>query len=362
MDLINATRLAAGYTIGTEPSGREHLVVVVKGTFEIPTTPDEAPALAREQVPVLLADELAGESGALPIAEADLCLRKQRCDVLVSGSAYAPEGRPTSRVQVGVRIGAWTKTFVVTGDRRWLSGGLGVHAEYPRPFDVMPITYERAFGGVEVHPQDPTIRHTYRPNPIGCGFSERRDVADGVRMPNTEQIGQPIERPDGAYPPIAFGPVGRHWFPRYTYAGTYDQRWLEDVYPFLPADFDERYYQCTPDDQQIPFPAGGEDVVLLNLTPAGRTAFRLPVAHASITVAPRHADREEMMAVIDTIVLEPELNRFILSWRCSRPLRRSLFEIDEVVVGNVGDRFLRERDGLPLPFPEWAHRQRPTTA
>ncbi|MCK7582587.1 MAG: hypothetical protein MZV65_48105 [Chromatiales bacterium] len=36
MELINATRMVAGYTMGMEPSGRELLVVVIKGTFRLP--------------------------------------------------------------------------------------------------------------------------------------------------------------------------------------------------------------------------------------------------------------------------------------------------------------------------------------
>jgi hypothetical protein len=36
MELINATRMTAGYNMGLEPSGRESLVVVIKGTFRFP--------------------------------------------------------------------------------------------------------------------------------------------------------------------------------------------------------------------------------------------------------------------------------------------------------------------------------------
>jgi len=36
LELINATRMVAGYTMGIEPSGRELLVVVIKGTFHLP--------------------------------------------------------------------------------------------------------------------------------------------------------------------------------------------------------------------------------------------------------------------------------------------------------------------------------------
>ncbi|MCG8593616.1 MAG: hypothetical protein MI785_04490 [Kiloniellales bacterium] len=39
MDLLNATGMQAGYTLGVEPSGREHLVVAVKGTFAFPGRP-----------------------------------------------------------------------------------------------------------------------------------------------------------------------------------------------------------------------------------------------------------------------------------------------------------------------------------
>lgn len=40
MDLLNATGMQAGYTLGVEPSGREHLVVAVKGTFAFPEVPE----------------------------------------------------------------------------------------------------------------------------------------------------------------------------------------------------------------------------------------------------------------------------------------------------------------------------------
>ena len=55
--------------------------------------------------------------------------------------------------------------------------------------------------------------------------------------------------PWGAYRPMALGPVGRGWRPRLSYAGTYDQHWIDEVFPFLPADFDDRYYQAAPEDQ-----------------------------------------------------------------------------------------------------------------
>ena len=57
MQLLNATRMQAGYTMGMEPSGRELLVVVVKGTFVLPPHGEE-PHLAEEQAPLVDADRL----------------------------------------------------------------------------------------------------------------------------------------------------------------------------------------------------------------------------------------------------------------------------------------------------------------
>ena len=57
--------------------------------------------------------------------------------------------------------------------------------------------------------------------------------------------------PWGGYRPMGFGRPRADWTPRLTYAGTYDQTWIDDVFPFLPADFDVRYYQAAPEDQQI---------------------------------------------------------------------------------------------------------------
>jgi hypothetical protein len=56
MELLNATRMLAAYTMGAEPSAREHLVVAVKGAFAIPD--DGGPAtLADQQAPLTMADE-----------------------------------------------------------------------------------------------------------------------------------------------------------------------------------------------------------------------------------------------------------------------------------------------------------------
>ena len=78
MELINATRMTAAYTMGMEPSGRELLVVVIKGTFELPHTPDQPLHLAAEQLPMVMADTFTGEPGfSAPLYEVDFAPCKQ---------------------------------------------------------------------------------------------------------------------------------------------------------------------------------------------------------------------------------------------------------------------------------------------
>jgi len=346
MDLINATEMQAGYTLGMEPSGREYLVVAVKGTFTIPA-PGKEPKPAEEQLPLVEADTFTGEPGlSVPVYEVDYPLRKPRCDVLLLGSAFAPAGRSAERVQVGLKLGPITKTFQVIGDRLWQVGNSIRPGHYIRPFERMPISYDRAFGGVDNFHPDPSRHSAYPLNPIGRGYHAElgRTLVDGTPMPNTEEMKKPVKKPDGNYRPMAFGPIGRGWMPRLRFAGTYDQDWLDNVFPFLPADFRDDYYQFAPVDQQLPYPAGGEEVFLLNLTPAGRTDFRLPQIDMPIVFFSKQGERTETKGVIDTIVLEPDRGIFTLTWRAGIPLRKNLFEIVEVLAGHMPRGWWRARE------------------
>jgi hypothetical protein len=151
---------------------------------------------------------------------------------------------------------------------------------------------------------------------------------------------------------MAFGVIGRHWEPRHKYAGTYDQHWLDHVFPFLPADFDEQYYQAAPLDQQMSKPMGEQLVTLLNLTPDGRREFLLPHFDAPIHVFPKRGDREEITAHSDTVVIEPDLERVTITWRVARPLRKKMLEIAQVVVGKPGSQWWQAREDASLPLPE----------
>ncbi|MDB5976924.1 MAG: hypothetical protein JWR07_3684 [Nevskia sp.] len=346
MELINATGMLAAYTMGTEPSGRESVVVVVKGTFRIPAAGQVA-SLDVTQLPLVMADTFSDEPGfSSPLDESEFAPRKRQCDVLLQGQAYAPNGQPAVRVPVGVRIGGWSKTFAVVGERYWKTGAFGISASPPEPFLTQAITYDVAFGGVDRHPADTALHAAFMRNPIGRGWHKhvKGEYVDGTPLPLTEGLDMPVAKPDGEYAPLSLGPLGRSWTPRLGYAGTYDQAWLDNVHPFLPADFNDAYYQAAPLDQQIPYPRGGEEVVLVNLTPEGRTSFKLPVAEVPVVFFHKNGDKHESAGALDTIVLLPDRRLVTLTWRSSLPLKKNLFEIPQAVVGHMPRGWWRARE------------------
>jgi hypothetical protein len=357
MEFINTTRMAAGYTMGLDPGGREHLLVVIKGTFVLPGA-GQPVRLHDEQLPLVMADTYTGEPGlSAPVYEADFSLRKRACDVLLLGSAYAPGGRPAARIPVRLQVGDCVKTFDVVGDRVWEAGLTGLRATPAQPFTIQPVSYDVAFGGVDQDSDDPAEHDAYLQNPAGRGFRRHLKNAwvDGKPLPNTEETGHVVDWPTRAYKPMAFGSLGRSWAQRACFAGTYGQDWLDREFPFLPKDFDERYYQAAPVDQQIALPSAPLEVALSNLTADGERRFVVPHFTAPVQVFSRRGPREDLSAALDTLLLEPDAARFTMTWRLARPLHRSLFEIAQVRVGKGA--VSASRTNLPTalaaaPLPE----------
>ncbi|TIR99452.1 MAG: DUF2169 domain-containing protein, partial [Mesorhizobium sp.] len=119
--------------------------------------------------------------------------------------------------------------------------------------------------------------------------------------------------------------------------------WIDNVFPFLPQDFDERYFQMAPPDQQIDHPRGGEEVVLVNLTPEGRVSFRLPSTALPMTLFKGRQKAYEADVFPDTILLEPEKRRFSLVWRVSQRIQRTILDFSECWVGPPTESMLRAR-------------------
>ena len=246
MNLLNSTGMAAGYTVALDKTGLRTRGGGGEGHFHPAAIGPARRSSRDEQAPLVDADLFTGEPGrSATLVECDYVLEKPYCDVLLNGSAHAPGGRPAERIAVGLQVGAMRKSFAVWGNRQWRASGVGYAPSAPEPFMRLPISYDNAFGGTDERMRDPAQVRSYLPNPVGRGWHHHvyPELVIGAPVSNTEEIRDPVRDPSGRYRPMAFGPIGRGWPSRIGYAGTYDQNWIDNVFPFLPADFDSRYFQ-----------------------------------------------------------------------------------------------------------------------
>jgi hypothetical protein len=345
MQIWNQMGYPHEFTMGMDKAGHEYIVVVVKGTFDFPDTPGGEVHKSAEQVPLVMADTQTGEPGySATLWETDFAFRKPRCDVIANGAAYTPGGKPAERVPVGIKIGGWSKLFEVVGNREWRAIGPVFTSTAPQPFVRMPFSYDTAWGGVDKLDPEDKLPASYKYNPVGTGWSRAKNqrFIPGLRLPNTQAIGEEIRSPFGNYKPMSFGPMGRGWPGRIEFGGTYDDNWTKNIFPFLPPDFDERYFQMAPPDQQIDMPRGGEEVQLINFTPECRVSFRLPPTALQMTLFRRRA-KAFALVLPDTILFDPENRRFSLVWRVSQRIHRTILDFSECWIGPPTKGMLRAR-------------------
>ncbi|RWE57133.1 DUF2169 domain-containing protein [Mesorhizobium sp.] len=346
MQIWNQMGYPHQFTMGMDKAGHEWIVVVVKGTFDFPATPGGLVQKSAEQVPLIMADTHTGAPGySATLWETDFAFRKPRCDIVANGFAYAPGGRPAERMPVGIKVGNWSKLFEVVGTREWRTIGPVFTATAPQPFLRMPISYDVAWGGVDRLDPEDKLPASYKYNPVGTGWSRTKNqrLIPGLRLPNTQAVGEEVRSPFGDYKPMSFGPMGRGWPGRIEYGGTYDDNWVANIFPFLPPDFDERYFQMAPPDQQIDHLKGGEEVQLVNLTPEGQVSFRMPSTALPITLFKGRQKAYEANICPDTFLLDPEKRRFSLVWRMSQRIQRTIIDFSECWVGPPTPAMLRAR-------------------
>jgi hypothetical protein len=124
--------------------------------------------------------------------------------------------------------------------------------------------------------------------------------------------------------PVGLGSTGRAWSPRLRLAGTYDDEWLKRIWPYLPKDFDFRYWNSAPVDQQITWPSSDITIDLLNLASpehasSGHVSTRLPGHRAVILL--RYASGAIVPAEthLDTVIVDTEEMQVMLTWRAIFP-------------------------------------------
>lgn len=344
----------------------------------------EACVIDTEAPPLVLTDDYAGDPETRSTRqESDLAPFKPRCDVIVNATAYAPGGIASTQWSVRLRVGeplaatltdqrqctlaeptAWLidKTLRVHGPRDIQLGLAGWRLGAARATERVAVDYEHAFGGLcrvadpRAAPGEPAylLNEACYSNPVGRGWIDRRYEAalrtaeQGIPSlpgPQIDDPAQPLHdvviarNPEapldargmaqaaaryGAVP-TGLGIVGRSWAPRLQHAGTYDDTWVRERSPRLPQDFRFAYWNCAPEDQQIPhLPDGGLRIALDHLVspaqaPSGRVVFELPRYRAFVLARFDNGVMHPIPLRVDTLIVDTEAMTVAQVWRVSLP-------------------------------------------
>lgn len=378
MQFVNLTPFHSMAFQSLDLAGHYCTTIVTKVGYRIAIDPatgkTDLQLIEQEPFPLVLADEYWDDDPQGSIKqESDLAPFKPRCDLLVIGNAYSPEGKPANQWPVRVRLTQRSsenkftsttlidKTLYVYAHGHFQKSLFGWTLVRDKNTTKIPLRWNYAFGGASKitnpkHHQDPTqpewlLNESCFSNPVGCGWIEKRHqkFVRKAAQPSLEIIPAPsffypheattkpvfIQHPKSAinakemqtiaeqYPcrPAGFGSVGRSWAPRVSLTGTYDDQWQQERWPLSPTDFDERYWNSAPQDQQCAWPNADcqiETWFLFSpeLAPKGYINIQLP-GHRTFVMARLQDDTPiPLKTYIDTILLDTEKQQLEVVWRC----------------------------------------------
>ena len=321
--VVNHTPSGTGRVWGRDKNGVHEWIVGVRATYDI--APNGELKLADEQVPPLLLPEYNGEDGVSSLRyDADLVGPKPATDVILNGTAYAPQGRPAAEFLVSMSVGGVRKVLKVVGNRTWEQGALGPKLSELEPITSVPIVYERAYGGFDQEDPDPRKQKIDLRNPTGCGMTSNV----GQSLPNFEYPSGNIKKAG----PAGFGALASYWSPRMDLCGTYDEKWKKQRFPLLPDDWDPGSLLCSPEDQRSSgYLRGGEVVELENLTPDGKLRFTLPKVNFRFRTN-IEGRIEEHQGQLASVIIEPDFPRVILVWQSILSVRNNGDYLEETIV------------------------------
>jgi len=323
LQLKNETPFKAAVAVLPDRNGVDTLHVIVKATLTL----RPHLALAPTQVPVTLADEYYDDpqTSSLKLAS-EMHIGKPGTDVLLVGSAHAPEGSEITNSVVSVSAAGRVKHAHVSGDRIWRRDG-GMTA--PQPFTSIPLVWERTYGGTHVLPEGVLAEEH---NPIGLGFKGKRgavEMADEP-VPNVEDPATLLSSAGDVGTPVCFAPASPAWLPRRACAGTYDAAWQRQRAPYLPADFDARFFMmASPELAFDRFLTGGEPFQIDGVHPEGPIAFALPGAPLELHVSVAGA-HEHPPVNLETVLIAPDANLLCLSWRGVLAVDRKALKVETI--------------------------------
>lgn len=299
MHLALLCPFTAGTSIWQAQDGAWTLTACVRGTFSL--VHGREAVLADVQEPVV-GDQFhanGGPRGPSLYAASELVPYKPRADVILVGSAFAPEQTPVDALIARVSIEELDKSIGVIGDRRWSPGPDGLEPSAPVPFRSMPLRYERAARAPD--------------NPVGFDLARAPTLGD-LALPNLEAVD---DAPDTGQT-LGFGPVHPAAATRRGLLHPEALAWVtEGEKGPMPRGFDFAYYNAAPREQQIDLLRHSASIVLTNLhREHERFIAKLPHVRPRAFLVSADAERSVEIALrCDTLWIDTDRAVMTLSWR-----------------------------------------------
>ncbi|WP_159084464.1 DUF2169 family type VI secretion system accessory protein [Dongshaea marina] len=320
--------LQQGILLAPFQLGRKcHLGITTMVAFELG---EREQIIDEQQMWTRLQDVLGGES-------LDVGMPKLNGEWLLKGSAYS-EGDPQPEVRIGAGVGGANKQLDIYGERHWLDDD---SASQPLPFACRPLSREL------------------------CLVADRADSEQAEQALQPASIfypGQAQLRYKQQVPEAGVLPLAMEHPLRYRYLGTYDKQWLQTNWPGFPDDFDPRFFNVAPLDQQIKgwFELGAE-YHLVNLHPQ-----QPKITGALPTYRPRafikhDEDEQELFTEVtlhcDTVWLLPEANMGVVLYHGAAVIRDDeALDVKQVVLG------LEAPGSEPLTIEQYLEESKRSTA
>jgi len=109
---------------------------------------------------------------------------------------------------------------------------------------------------------------------------------------------------------------------------------MDNVLPFLPQDFDDRYFQAAPQDQWLDKLSPGTIFGCVNMNESGR--FKVIVPMFGVPIRFMYDDHTEHKVVNpDTLNLIPHEGKIVLVGRAAVTLPRKFVRLQQVQVGST---------------------------
>ena len=320
MDLINRTGFNVGLPYTVVDEDMMLASAIVRASFDI--VDGELVASEEQEWPIGEPVEL--ELGAF---DEDSPFRKAGVDVMLLGHAY-PEKTPGTRSRVELQIGSQSWSVLVYGNRRWMRSGKKLVPDRPQPFQSIPLTWERAYGGkCPVENGD----FPFHANPDGRGFYVDEESAEGGVLPNLEDPDNQIATWQDQPEPTCFAPLPRESSLRIFNSAEFDT----DTAPPQIRRIKPSYHNNANPKLILPkVPPPDSTVRVTGVQANGRELnFRLPELsfHAYVQLQ----DRSYVFpSQLDTITILSDEPRVILGHRCCfkyrfRPLERRVAIVRE---------------------------------